>query len=205
MKVQGFVIEFIISAVLVLVVFGAAADEEASFAFHSCFIIFANTVVGKVWLLPREKTFPVHPCSKHTGCFFYWSRPSLKSWTVPFPKFGQGTIMKNQSKEKLMMVITSEHIQYGSDRSQPPGSFFPSKNAFWASVYSQTGMSGSFPTYQSCAKIIEPEKNILWVAWTLRCFQYIFIRWISLLQALPFSMCWAEPVNFFIGWVQFHT
>ena len=32
MKVQGFVIEFIISAVLVLVVFGAAADEEASFA-----------------------------------------------------------------------------------------------------------------------------------------------------------------------------
>ena len=55
MKVQGFVIEFIISALLVLVVFGAAADEEASFAYHSCFIIFANTVVGKLWLLPREK------------------------------------------------------------------------------------------------------------------------------------------------------
>ena len=48
MKVQGFVIEFIISAVLVLVVFGAAADEEASFAYHSCFIIFISTVAGKL-------------------------------------------------------------------------------------------------------------------------------------------------------------
>ena len=48
MKVQGFVIEFIISAVLVLVVFGAAADEEASYAYHSCFIIFISTVAGKL-------------------------------------------------------------------------------------------------------------------------------------------------------------
>ena len=55
MKVQGFVIEFIISAVLVLVVFGAAADEEASFAYHSCFIIFANTVAGKCDCCPVKK------------------------------------------------------------------------------------------------------------------------------------------------------
>ena len=48
MKVQGFVIEFIISAVLVLVVFGAAADEEASYAYHRCFIIFISTVAGKL-------------------------------------------------------------------------------------------------------------------------------------------------------------
>ena len=55
MKVQGFVIEFIISAVLVLVVFGAAADEEASFAYHGCFIIFAYNLDGKLSLLPPEK------------------------------------------------------------------------------------------------------------------------------------------------------
>ena len=35
--------------------------------------------------------------------------------------------MKNQSKEKLMMAITSEHIQHGSGPSQPPESSFPAK------------------------------------------------------------------------------
>ena len=60
MKVQGFVIEFIISAVLVLVVFGAAADEEASFAYHSCFIIFAYNLDGKLSL--PDSVPNVHSC-----------------------------------------------------------------------------------------------------------------------------------------------
>ena len=60
MKVQGFVIEFIISAVLVLVVFGAAADEEASFAYHSCFIIFAHNLDGKLSL--PDSVPNVHSC-----------------------------------------------------------------------------------------------------------------------------------------------
>ena len=83
MKVQGFVIEFIISAVLVLVVFGAAADEEASFAYHSCFIIFANTVVGKVWLLPREKNLP-RPSLFQTYRVFFLLVPPKSS------KYGTG-------------------------------------------------------------------------------------------------------------------
>ena len=33
------------------------------------------------------------------------------------------------------------------------------------------------------AKPGEPEKNIMWVTWTFRYFQYIFIKWISLWQA----------------------
>ena len=90
-------------------------------------------------------------------------------------------------------------------RKSVPWFLFSSKNALWALIHSQRGMSGSFPTYQSYAKIIDPEKNILWVAWTLWCFLYISIKWISLLQALSFSMCCVEHVNFFIGWDQFHT
>ena len=73
-----------------------------------------------------------------------------RSWTVPFClnlfkslfkdllRLGGGTlnwpqvwagylIMKNQSKEKWMMAITSKHIQRGSGPSQPPGSSFPAK------------------------------------------------------------------------------
>ena len=149
----------------------------------------------------------------------------LKSWTVPFcldlfkslfnnflwlgggaliwpwPQFWAGHLtMKNQSKEKLMRVITSKHIQHGSGWSQPPRSTFPARTLFehWSTHE------------QACLEVFQlikvmPEKNILWVAWTLRCSLYTFIMWISLLQALPFSMCWAEPVNFFIGWDQFHT
>ena len=70
MKVQGFVIEFIISAVLVLVVFGAAADEEASFAYHSCYIIFANTVSGKCDYCPvKKKLSPSIPVPNIQGVF----------------------------------------------------------------------------------------------------------------------------------------
>ena len=77
----------------------------------------------------------------------------LKSWTVPFclnlfkslfndflwlgggaliwPQVWAGhLIMRNQSKEKLMMVITSKHIQHGSGRSQPPRSPFPPRTLF---------------------------------------------------------------------------
>ena len=60
MKVRGFVIEFIISAVLVFVVFGAAADEEASFAYHSCFIIFAHNLDGKLSL--PDSVPNIHSC-----------------------------------------------------------------------------------------------------------------------------------------------
>ena len=81
MKVQGFVIEFIISAVLVLVVFGAAADEEASFACHSCFIIFANTVAGKCDCCPVKKKLPPSiPVPNIQGVSFYWSRPKSSKY-----------------------------------------------------------------------------------------------------------------------------
>ena len=113
-------------------------------------------------------------------------------------KIKQTSLHHNKNLQGVFFTCPSlkvRSMELVPPNEEPSLRWSPPPHLLWQKVIS----SSSLGLY------IEPEKNILWVAWTLRCFQYIFIRWISLLQALPFSMCWAEPVNFFIGWVQFHT